>query len=262
MAGRPRLGVFKLASCDGCQLQLLSCEDELLAIAGALEIAFFGEATSRKDDGGRYHVSLVEGSVSTAEQLEQLHDIRRRSDRLVAIGACATAGGIQALRNWRDVDDMIRIVYATPSYIDTLATSTPIADHVPVDFELRGCPIEKGQLVELITALLVGRKPAIRDEAVCMECKRSGATCVMVAHGTPCLGPVTHAGCGALCPRFRRGCYGCFGPREQAATRSLSERFLADGVPADALVRKLRGFTAWAPAFRDESTRHDHGHDD
>ncbi len=257
MAARPRLGVFKLASCDGCQLQLLSCEDELLAIAGALDIAFFAEATSRKDDGGRYDVALVEGSISSPEQLEHLHDIRARSDRLIAIGACATAGGIQALRNWRDVDEMIRVVYATPAYIDTLATSTAIADHVKVDFQLRGCPIDKGQLVELITATLVGRKPAIRDEAVCMECKRAGATCVMVAHGTPCLGPITHAGCGALCPRYRRGCYGCFGPRESAATESLSAWLLDGGVPAEALVRTLRGFTAWAPAFREESDRHD-----
>ncbi len=257
MAARPRLGVWKLASCDGCQLQLLSCEDELLAIAGALDVAFFAEATSRRDDGGRYDLALVEGSVSTAEQLEQLHDIRARSARLVTIGACATAGGIQALRNWRDVDEMIRIVYATPRYIDTLATSTPISEHVRVDFELRGCPIDKGQLVELITALLVGRRPAVRDEAVCMECKRAGATCVMVAKGTPCLGPITHAGCGALCPRWGRGCYGCFGPKENAATTSLAVRLIDGGVSKEALVRKLRGFTAWAPAFREESEKRD-----
>ena len=259
MTARPRLGIFKLASCDGCQLQLVGCEDELLAVAGALDIAFFAVATSRKDDGGRYDLALVEGSVSTEEQLAHLHDIRARSDFLVTIGACATSGGIQALRNWRDVDELIRVVYATPSYIDTLATSTPIAAHVKVDFELRGCPIDKGQLVELITAFLVGRRPAVRDESVCMECKRAGATCVLVAKGDPCLGPITHAGCGAICPRFGRGCYGCFGPKERAAAGALSAHLASTGVPPETLVRKLRGFTAWAPAFRDASDALDEG---
>lgn len=253
--GKPRLGVFKLASCDGCQLQLLSCEDELLALAGVIDIAFFAEATSRKDEG-RYDLALVEGSITTPEQLAHLRDIRARSTYLVTIGACATAGGIQALRNWRDVDDFVRIVYAEPSYIDTLATSTPIADHVPVDFALRGCPIDKGQLIELVTALLVGRKPAIRDESVCMECKRAGRVCVLVAKDEPCLGPVTHAGCGALCPAFARGCYGCFGPKERARTTVMAERLAEGGMSPDELRRRFRGFTAWAPAFREESERH------
>lgn len=252
---RPRLGVFKLASCDGCQLQLLSCEDELLAIAGAVDIAFFAEATSRVD-AGTYDLALVEGSITTPEQRAHIEDIRARSKYLVTIGACATAGGIQALRNWQDVDEFVRVVYAEPRYIDTLAQSTPIADHVPVDFALRGCPIDKGQLVELITALLVGRKPAIRDESVCMECKRAGHVCVMVASDEPCLGPVTHAGCGALCPGFARGCYGCFGPKERAQTTVLAERVAAGGMDAAELRRRFRGFTAWAPAFREESERH------
>lgn len=253
MTTKPRLAVFKLASCDGCQLQLLSCEDELLAIAGALDIVLFAEATSRKDDGGDFDLTLVEGSVSTKEQLEHLHDIRKRSRFLVSIGACATAGGIQALRNWRDVDEMIRIVYARPSYIDTLARSTPISDHVKVDFELRGCPIDKAQLIEVITSFLVGRKPRIRDEAVCMECKRRGTVCVLVTRSEPCLGPVTHAGCGALCPTFARGCYGCFGPKEQPSTASLSARFASDGMVSEERLRRFRGFTGWSEAFRAQS---------
>jgi coenzyme F420-reducing hydrogenase gamma subunit len=258
MASRPRVAVFKLASCDGCQLQLLSCEDDLLALTTeAVEITFFPEATSRKDDGGPIDVCLVEGSVSAEWQLEHLKEIRGRSRYMVAIGACATAGGIQALRNFRDVDEFIRIVYAEPRYIDTLATSTPLSEHVRLDYELRGCPIDKGQLIEVLTALLVGRKPRIRDESVCMECKRRGNVCVLVASDEPCLGPVTHAGCGALCPSYDRGCYGCFGPKERAAAAALSERFAADGmVPAERL-RRFRSFTGWAPAFREESERHD-----
>jgi len=252
--------VFKLASCDGCQLSLLDCEDELLAVAGRIDIVHFAEATSRVDDSKPFDLTLVEGSVTTPEQREMAHEIRARSKMLVTIGACATAGGIQALRNWRDVDEMIRVVYATPEYIDTLETSTPISAHVPVDFELRGCPIDKHQLLELITSILVGRKPAIPDESVCMQCKRAGNVCVMVAAGEPCLGPVTHAGCGALCPSYDRGCYGCFGPRENANTTSFTGWLREEGVAPERLVRKLRGsFNGWSRAFREESDRQEEG---
>lgn len=256
-ATRPRLGVFKLASCDGCQLTLLDCEDELLAVAGAVDIVRFSEASSRPDDGQPFDLTLVEGSVSAPEHVEQIHRLRARSKRLVTIGACANAGGIQALRNWVDAEEVMRVVYARPDYIRSLATSTPISAHVPVDFELRGCPIAREQLLELITAMLTGRRPALRDESVCMECKRRGNVCVTVATGEPCLGPVTHTGCGALCPSYDRGCYGCFGPRERASTGSLASWFLQQGmVPAEAL-RRFRGINGWSEAFRKESERHE-----
>ena len=167
---KPRLAVWKFASCDGCQLSLLDCEDELLAVAGAVDIAYFPEAT-RGTVAGRYDLSLVEGSITTAHDAERIHDVRRRSSVLVTIGACATSGGIQALRNFADVKDYTSVVYARPDYIHTLATSTPIADHVPVDFELRGCPISKRQLIEVVAAFLVGRRPVTPPHSVCVECK-------------------------------------------------------------------------------------------
>lgn len=257
--GRPRLAVYKLASCDGCQLTLLDCEDELLDIADRVHVAHFTEMTSLSDTSEPFDVTLVEGSVTTAEQREHVRHIRASTKLLVTIGACATAGGVQALRNWRDASEMLRVVYARPEYIDALATSTPISDHVKVDFELRGCPIDKRQLLELLTALLTGRKPAIRDESVCMECKRAGNVCVMVARDEPCLGPITHAGCGALCPSYDRGCYGCFGPHEAANARALGTWLREAGAPAAEVKRRLRLFTGWSPAFREESARHDEG---
>ncbi len=257
-APRPRVAVYKLASCDGCQLTLLNCEDELLAVAAAIDIVQFAEATSRPDDGGRFDLAIVEGSVTTEEQLEHLRHVRARADKLVAIGACATSGGIQALRNWADVGEMARAVYAHPEYIQTLATSTPASAHGRVDFELRGCPIDKGQLVELLAATLVGRRPQIRDESVCLDCKRQGTVCVTVAHGTPCLGPATHPGGGAICPRFDRGCFGCFGPKERPNTASLALRLRELGLDEAAVQRWFRAFTAGAPAFREESERHEH----
>jgi coenzyme F420-reducing hydrogenase gamma subunit len=254
VATRPTLAVWKFSSCDGCQLSLLDCEDELLQVAGAVEIAYFLEATSRAV-GGPYDLSLVEGSITTPHDAERILEVRRKSKALVTIGACATAGGIQALRNFADVDEFVSIVYASPEYVSTLATSTAIADHVPVDFELRGCPIDKGQLLEVVSAYLHGRRPNVPAYSVCMECKRRGTTCVTVAHGTPCLGPVTQAGCGAICPAYRRGCYGCFGPMETPNTEALSRRLRELGMSDPALVRVFRTFNANAPAFREASTR-------
>jgi coenzyme F420-reducing hydrogenase gamma subunit len=215
------LAVWKLASCDGCQLSLLDCEDELLALAGEIDIAYFLEAGPARLDR-HFDLSIVEGSITTTEDARRIRDIRARSRRLVTIGACAVAGGIQALRNLADVRAFTSIVYASPEYISTLATSTPASAHVEVDFELRGCPPDKRQLLEVITAFLHDRRPAVAAYSVCVECKRAGNVCVTVAHGTPCLGPVTHAGCGALCPSFARGCYGCFGPAEAPDPTTLS----------------------------------------
>ncbi|WP_437841481.1 oxidoreductase [Sorangium sp. So ce1153] len=252
---KPKLAVWKFASCDGCQLSVLDLEDELLSLAAAIDIAYFKEATSL-EGAGPFDLSLVEGSITTPADAERIIEVRRLSKALVTIGACATAGGIQALRNFANVREFLSVVYASPAYIETLATSTAIADHVPVDFELRGCPVNKRQLLEVISAFVHGRRPSIASHSVCVECKMRGNVCVMVT-GTPCLGPVTHAGCGALCPTYQRGCYGCFGPMEAPNMESLSRAFLAAGVPERDLVRLHRTFNANAPAFRAESERHE-----
>jgi len=246
---KPKLAVWKFASCDGCQLSLLDLEDELLALTETVEVADFREATSAVAEGP-YDLSLVEGSVTTTHDAERIHEIRRASKALVTIGACATSGGIQALRNFGDVEEFTRIVYASPEYISTLDTSTPIAEHVTVDFELRGCPIDKRQLLEVVTAFLHGRRPGIPATSVCTECKRRGVVCVMVAHGTPCLGPVTQAGCGALCPSYDRGCFGCFGPMESPNTGALVPLLRHLGRSDRDVERLFRTFNAGAEPFR------------
>jgi sulfhydrogenase subunit delta len=245
---RPTLAVWKFASCDGCQLTLLDCEDELLAVVGKVRIASFLEASSAVVEGP-YDVSLVEGSITTADDAERIQQVRAQSKLLVTIGACATAGGIQALRNAADVREFISVVYAHPSFISTLETSTAIADHVPVDLELRGCPIDRRQLLEVISALLAGRRPAIPTHSVCVECKAAGNVCVTVASGTPCLGPATQAGCGALCPSYHRGCYGCFGPTEAPNTEAITRAFEGVGMGDTDIVRVFRTFNTGAPAF-------------
>jgi len=253
---KPKLAVWKFASCDGCQLSLLDCEQELLAIAGAVDIANFLEA-SRAVSRGPYDLSLVEGSITTPHDAERIHAIRRSSRVLATIGACATAGGIQALRNFADVNQYIATVYATPAYISTLRESTPIAAHVFVDFELRGCPISKEQLLEVISAFLYGRRPVIPSYSVCVECKEKGIPCGLVTVGPPCLGPVTQAGCGALCPSYHRGCFGCFGPKEAANPRALGACWAAQGMDGPSLVRTFRSFNAWAEPFRKASEAHE-----
>ncbi len=245
---KPKLAVWKFASCDGCQLSLLDLEDELLALAGAVEIADFREATSAVAEGP-YDLSLVEGSITTPHDAERIEAVRRSSTVLVTIGACATSGGIQALRNFADVAEFTRAVYATPQYISTLATSTPVSAHVDVDFELRGCPVDKYQLLEVVTALLVGRRPRIPTTSVCTECKQRGVVCLPVARGVACLGPVTQAGCGALCPAYDRGCFGCFGPMESPNTAALVPLLRRLGRSQRDVERLFRTFNAGADQF-------------
>ena len=247
---KPRVAVFKLSSCDGCQLQLLDAEEALLDIAGALDIVHFREARSLSE-AGPYDVTLVEGSISTPDQVEEIRSIREASRFLVTIGACATAGGIQALRNWSGAGDPVRVVYPSPEYIRSLATSTPVSDHVRVDLELPGCPVDRGQLLGTIAALLTGTLPRLSTSSVCVECKRRGFVCVLVAKGEPCLGPVTRTGCGALCPAFGRACYGCFGPCQPPNARSLAHRFEDLRLTPTEVAARFRFINGWAPALRE-----------
>jgi coenzyme F420-reducing hydrogenase gamma subunit len=251
VTARPRLrvGIVKMASCDGCQLTLLDLEDDLLGLAERFEIVEFPEASSARS-AGPYDILLVEGSISTPDQAAEIVELRKQAKRIVTIGACANHGGIQALRNWSSHDAFREAVYAHPEYIDSLATATPVSDHVQVDAELNGCPISPLQLRELLVSVALGRRPQIREESVCLACKRRNVVCVMVSQGIPCLGPVTQSGCGALCPQFGRGCYGCYGPKEQANAISLAGAFERDGREGIAVSRLFSGFTGWSGPFR------------
>ena len=248
--GKPKLGVFKFSSCDGCQLSILDAEDDLLALVDRVEIRDFLEASS-DSRGGPYDLALVEGSISTPEEVERIRRIRAESKTLVTIGACATAGGLQALRNWSQLELFKAAVYPEPSFIDSLEKALPVKDYVAVDFELRGCPISKAQLIQFIAATLHGSRPRIPSNAVCFECKRRGNVCVVVAEGVPCLGPVTMDGCGAICPSFGRGCYGCFGPSDDVNLKSYVAWLERKGVPAPTITHLVRGINSYAKEFRE-----------
>lgn len=226
---KPRVGIFKFASCDGCQLTLLNSEDEFLHIVELFDISYFREA-SDKPLRGQFDISIVEGSLSADWQKKDLADIRERSRNVITIGACATAGGLQALRNWGSLPDYKNHVYPSPELIDVLSTSTPIADHIFVDYELWGCPINSTAFSEVLVSLLVGKKPGVPKYSLCMECKHQGIPCLLVSHAEPCLGPITKAGCDALCMSRGRPCYGCFGPKEDANINSLLKHFQKAGL--------------------------------
>ena len=247
---RPTIAVHKFSSCDGCQLSILNMEDELLSLAQSVDIAYFLEAT-RATRPGPYDIAIVEGSVTTAHEIEKLKDIRQESKILIALGTCATAGGIQSLRNFTNASTLAEKVYPHPEYLSYLETATPIAEHVAVDYELWGCPVNKAQVLEVVVSLLNNRRPSLPAYSVCLECKRRGTVCVIVDRAIPCLGPGTQAGCGAICPSCGRGCYGCFGPVRGANLDSLSDILLkVERMPGEA-ARLFRGISGYAPAFRD-----------
>ena len=254
-SGKIKLAVWKLASCDGCQLQLLNLEDQFLELSEKMTFAYFPEGF-RNTIPGRYDISLVEGSITTPHDETRIHHIRRVSRVVVAMGACATSGGIQALRNFNDVRQWLGIVYPRPELLDTLKKSTPLSDHIQVDLELRGCPVSRSQVMKTLMAFSRGRKPQLPTHSLCMECKRRGYVCVTVADGIPCMGPVTQAGCGAICPAYGRGCYGCYGPCDTPNTAALRRLWRQlPGMPERRIRQAFQGINAWAEPFRQESER-------
>ena len=245
---RPRVAVHKFSSCDGCQLAFLNLGEDLLVLAERIELVHFAEA-GPLDPDTEVDVAFVEGSVSTPEDLERIQRIRRCSRMLIAIGACATAGGIQALRNGADGAQWIAQIYSHPAAVASLERSTPISTHVAVDFELWGCPVSGPQILAVVNSLLLGVAPRDNADKVCTDCKRRDLTCVMVSRGIPCMGPVTRAGCGALCPGLGRDCYGCYGPAENTNTDALAAQFGRQGLDPPAIVRRFRSINSQAPAF-------------
>jgi len=253
---KPSIAVHKFSSCDGCQLAFLNAGERLLQLAGLVEIRHFLEA-GIADETAQVDIAFVEGSISTGEELARIQQVRAGSRFLVTLGACATAGGLQALRNldgshtaWKHA------IYARPEFIKTLDRAEPVSAHVKVDFELWGCPVNGSQVLATVQQLLSGVAPLDTHDKVCLECKRRHAVCVMVTEGRPCMGPVTRTGCGALCPRFGRDCYACFGPAENSNAGALGQRLAGLGLsPAD-IARRFLFINSQAPAFNEAGLQH------
>lgn len=253
MVGKMKLAIVKLASCSGCQRVLLDLEEELpFLVENYLDVQYFLEATSRVG-GGPYDLALIEGSVSVPEELEVVKEVREKSKVVATMGACATSGGIQALRNWASLGELSRAIYPNPEWIESLEKSTPVSEHIKVDYELKGCPVSRQELLDFIISMIVGKRPRIERNSLCVECKRKGNVCLLVAYKLPCMGPVTKAGCGALCPSYGRPCYSCFGPFEDINAESLKERFREIGLNNYEILNLFRGFTGYSKQFREVS---------
>ena len=251
---KPSVAVHKFSSCDGCQLAFLNLGEPLLVLSQLVEIRHFAEA-GPIDEDATVDIAIIEGSVSTSGDVARLQKIRDNCTYLITIGACATSGGVQALRNMANTHEWITDIYANPSFIDSLDNSSPIKDHVKVDLELWGCPINKRQLLTAIRALLFGVLPEEENEKVCMECKRRQTVCVMVTNNEPCMGPVTRTGCGALCPHVGRDCYGCYGPAENPNTHALANRLQGLGLVKDEVARRFLFINSGAGQFHQEGRR-------
>ena len=247
---RPIIAVHKFSSCDGCQLAFLNAGEDLLRLAEQVEIRHFLEA-GFDDPDAPADIAFVEGSISTAEETARIGRIRSSSRFLVTIGACATSGGLQALRNLDERhDDWKRAVYARPEFIETLDRAEPVSAHVTVDFELWGCPVNAAQVLATVQQLLLDITPRPERDKLCLDCKRRQVVCVMVTEGRPCMGPVTRTGCGALCPRFGRDCYACFGPSETPNGDAQAQRLAGLGLPPDDVARRFLFINSQAPAFQ------------
>lgn len=253
---KPKIAVHKFSSCDGCQLAFLDMGADLLTLAGRVDIRHFAEAGILGEDDP-VDIAFIEGSISTPGDLERIRRIRAQSRILITLGACATAGGLQALRNLADAKAWTAAVYASPEYIDSLDQVQAIRAVVPVDFELWGCPVNTRQILAVVGALQNGVMPVDERDKVCLECKRQQTVCVMVAEGKPCMGPVTRTGCGALCPRVGRGCYACYGPAENANTEALGARLHGLGSTGHAIAQGFLGTTNQTPVFLAAAQRWD-----
>lgn len=252
---KPTVSVHKFSSCDGCQLAFLNMGEALLTLSELVEIKHFAEAGALGENEP-VNIAFIEGSVSTPDEVERIQSIRKNCDHLVAIGACATSGGLQALRNIDDSESEWRqAIYAKPETIQALPQATAINQHVKVDLELWGCPINTRQVVAAVRALLLGVLPVEEKDKLCLECKRQGLVCVMVTSNKPCMGPVTRTGCGALCPQFGRDCYACYGPAENCNTRSLGNRIRGMGYSPEAIANRFHLITSAATPFK-QSGKH------
>jgi coenzyme F420-reducing hydrogenase gamma subunit len=247
---RLKVAVYKFSSCDGCQLQFLNMEEELLQLVDIVDFALFYEARKAVEPGP-YDVAFVEGAISTPHEAEVIKKVREESNLVVAIGACATAGGIQALRNWANVDEYKQYVYPRPEYLEVLKNAEPISKYVKVDYELRGCPVSKEQLLLFILQIIRGKRPTLPVSPLCIECKIKENVCVLVTKRIPCLGPVVMSGCGALCPSYGRGCYGCYGPAVDARAQTLNNYFKELGVRPKDIQLMFKQFTGWVREFKE-----------
>ncbi|MDP8237284.1 MAG: hypothetical protein P9M08_12955 [Candidatus Erginobacter occultus] len=206
-----KIGSFDFTCCEGCQLQLANKEDTLVDFLALLDVVNFREISSHR--GEDYDIALIEGSITRADEVERLKKIRKRAKILVAVGSCACFGGVNQIKNKFPIEDVVREVYGDDP-VETLPVRK-VSDIVKVDLEIPGCPVSKEEVERIVVNLVTGAEIKFPKYPVCVECRRNLNTCVFDL-GQICLGPITRAGCGAVCTTGKTGCIGCRGPAEEA----------------------------------------------
>lgn len=240
---KPRVAFFDFTGCEGCQLEALNFEQELLDILNAVEIVNFREAmTERSDD---YDIAFIDGAITTPSGVERIKKIREQAKVLVAIGACATIGGINCLKNFYPLEEVKRIVYGDSAHYYQTITAQPVDAVVPVDYYVYGCPMTQSEYLKVLKALLQGKKPEIPNYPVCTECKKAGNECVFLK-GQTCMGPVTRAGCGAICVSAGQVCWGCRGLVPDPNTNSEKEVLQKYGLTPEEVIAKFRMFVGFS----------------
>jgi len=238
---KPRVGIFKYTGCAGCQFQIIHFIERLNEVLGAIDIVYGKMETDSDAEEGPFDIALIEGAITEAEQADQLKKVRRNSKYLVPIGSCAVNGGIPAIKNMTPELEVEARVYEDISPVHSMKAHA-IGEYVVVDAVLRGCPAGERDLYELVTSLLLDKKPNMVEHCVCVECKMKGNPCILLTENQPCMGPVTNGGCGAMCPSNGRACYGCWGPMYNANSTALAVKFEQMGLPPDEIIRRFSMF--------------------
>jgi coenzyme F420-reducing hydrogenase gamma subunit len=241
---KPKVAFFDFTSCEGCQLDALNLNgEELIALLNAVDIVNFREVKTKREDN--YDIAFVEGSITRETEIPRLQKIRSQAKVLVALGACAGIGGVNCLKNHMPMEEALRIVYGKDAkYYDTIP-ARPLNAVVPVDFYVRGCPPTTTELLKVIKALLLGKKPDIPGYPVCVECKMANNVCVF-ERGMTCLGPVTRAGCGAICVTSGRHCWGCRGLVDEPNIDSEKDILQKYGLTVDQMIEKFKIYDTYA----------------
>ena len=252
MREKPKIAVFKFTGCAGCQLELLRLEDIFLDLLEFFDISYWVMVKRENQEDGPWDISLVEGSISTPEEIKEIKEIRKKSKFLVAFGDCAIGGCIPSIRNW-----MPQMEAETQVYHDTSAIHSTkvlgIGEYVKIDAILKGCPPHRENILELLKSYLLKTKPRLRKHPVCIECKYRDNACLITSKKIPCMGPVTSAGCGALCPSLNRECEGCFGPMSNPNSEALASIFRDIGLNEEDIIRKFRKYAGTSIEFQREA---------
>lgn len=236
---KPRIAFFSFSSCEGCQLVVLTIEEQLLELVNLIDIVSFREAMSEKSD--EYDIAFVEGSITRTSEIERLKTIRETAKTVIALGACATIGGINCLKNQFEMDKVKDIVYGKMADNYDTIPARPIEAVVKVDYRIQGCPIDKDEFIEVTKSILIGKKPRIPDYPVCVECQMKENVCLF-EKGMICLGPVTRAGCKAICPTYNDGCVGCRGLIDDPNLSSHKNLLSEHGLTVDEAISQYMMF--------------------